>query len=63
MINLKKVKALMVLNGIKRESLSLHLGVTYQTITKKMNGKVPFKDHELKKISDLLNIPISELYE
>ena len=63
MINLKKLKALMVLSGINRKSLSDSLGITYQTMTKKMNGKVSFKDHELKKISEILKASVSDLYE
>lgn len=62
MINSKKVLSLMVLNNVKRKDLCKLLEISYQTLTKKLHGKAAFKDHEMKKISEVLNVCIDDLY-
>ncbi|MDY0277977.1 MAG: helix-turn-helix transcriptional regulator [Acholeplasma sp.] len=63
MINQKKLLSLMVLKGLSRKQLSVCLNCSYQTLTKKINCKAAFKDHELKKLSELLDVSINELYD
>lgn len=62
MINIKKIKALMIIKEVTRKELSEKIGVTYQTVTKKFNGKTSFKASELKSISELLDVSINDLY-
>ena len=37
------------------------IGITNQTLSLKMSGKVQFKQKEIKKISEILNIPKNEI--
>lgn len=62
MINTTKIKALMILKGIDRYQLAKELGIAYVTINKKLNQKTQFKDNEIKKLSEVLGVTVSELY-
>ena len=51
-----RIKAILVVKNIKRSYLAEELGITYNTLTKKLNGQREFGINEilaLKKILDL----------
>ncbi len=51
-----RIKAILVVKNIKRSYLAEQLGITYNTLTKKLNGQREFGINEilaLKKILDL----------
>lgn len=56
MTNSLKLKALLLLNGLKQEDLAKYLGLSKQTISMKINNKRAFKLSEISKICDLLKI-------
>lgn len=50
MINTKVMRSAMILGGDTQESLAKYLGLTRQTVNKKVNGKVPFNADEIEGI-------------
>lgn len=51
-----KLKALLMLQGLKQEDLAKYLGLSIQTINMKLNNKRSFKLQEINKICNLLKI-------
>ncbi len=56
----KKVKALMELKNIKRSYVAEKIGITYNTLTKKLNGQREFTLLEIIKMKDVLNIDLKQ---
>lgn len=54
----KKIKALMTVRNIKRSDLANELGVSYNTLTKKLNGKREFSINEILKIKEVFNMDV-----
>lgn len=53
-ISRTNVKALLVQNGITRQELCLKLGITYQSLTTKLNGRGLFNENEISVLYALL---------
>lgn len=56
----KRVKALMELKNIKRSYVAEKIGITYNTLTKKLNGQREFTLLEIIKMKDVLNIDLKQ---
>lgn len=54
----KKIKALMTVRNIKRSDLAKALGISYNTLTKKLNGKREFSINEILKIKEIFNMDV-----
>ncbi len=54
----KRIKALMTIKNIKRSFLAKRLGISYNTLTKKLNGKREFNINELWKLKEILDMDI-----
>lgn len=54
----KRIKALLDLKNLKRSYLAEKLDMTYNTLTKKLNGQREFTFSEILKLKDVLNIDI-----
>lgn len=54
----KKVKALMIIKNIKRSELAEKLGITYNTLTRKLNGREEFYINEILKMKDIFDMDI-----
>ena len=52
----ERLKILMVNKQIKRNYLAKMLGISYNTLTKKLNGKRDFSAIEITKIKNLLEL-------
>ena len=52
----ERIKVLMTIRNIKRSYLAKKLGISYNTITKKLNGKREFSIIEIVKIREILEI-------
>lgn len=57
----ERIKIFMKIKNIKRTTLAKELGISYNTITKKLNGQREFTLDELLKIKEILNLD-KELY-
>ena len=51
-----RIKALMQIKGIKRKELAMKLGISYNTLTKKLNGTREFTINEIFGIKEILNM-------
>lgn len=56
----KRIKALMELKNIKRSYVAEKIDITYNTLTKKLNGQREFTLLEVKKMKDVLNIDLKQ---
>lgn len=45
------------------ENFALEMRISVSTISRKMNGKTPWKGHEMEKAIILLNVPLEEMPE
>ena len=57
----KRIKGILIMNSVKRKDLADKLGVTYNTITRKLKGEREFSYSELLQIKQILEID-DELY-
>ena len=51
-----RIKYLMVIKKIKRCNLAKEIGISYNTLSKKLNGQREFTLSEILKIKSILNI-------
>lgn len=51
-----RLKALMAIRNIKRSYLAKELGISYNTLTKKLNGQREFGINEMWKIKEVLEL-------
>lgn len=63
MVDIKKIKGLMGSHDHSKKFIAKHLGISSTGIYNKLNKKTEFTASELKKISELYNLRIDELYE
>lgn len=53
-----RLKALMTIKGIKRKDLAIELNVSYNTLTKKLNGEREFTINEMLQIKEIFNLDV-----
>ena len=53
-----RLKALMTIRGIKRKDFATQLGISYNTLTKKLNGQREFSINEILKIREILSLDV-----
>lgn len=53
-----RVKMLMTVNNIKRRDLAKQMGISYNTLTKKINGQREFCIDEILKIKEIFNLDL-----
>ena len=56
MINTKLLKSYFVKNGLKQEEVAKSIGISYQSLSDKVNNKVQFKINEVSSLCDILKI-------
>lgn len=61
MINNSLLWGLLKSKRLTQKELASMIGITNQTLSLKMSGKVQFKQKEIKKISEILNIPKNKI--
>lgn len=57
------IKSILMEKGIKQNKLAEILGISCNSVSKKMNGKTEFKVKELMKIADFLNVDVRDFFE
>ena len=60
MINVRKLKSVLILKGISQQDLAYNLGISKQPLNYKINGRTPFKVSEILKIQKLLKLSKEE---
>ncbi|WP_283579442.1 DUF739 family protein [Ligilactobacillus aviarius] len=63
MINNSLLWGLLKSKRLTQKELANRIGITNQTLSLKMSGKVQFKQKEIKKISEVLDIPQNKIGE
>lgn len=58
----KRLKKLLKIKNIKRKDLAKMLGISYNTLTNKLNGKSEFSGIEISQIKHILNLDIELSY-
>lgn len=58
-----KLRVLMDIYGDSLEDLANYLGITYQTLSKKMNSRVDFTLSELRLIQKRYNLTAEQVYD
>lgn len=53
-----RLKALMTIRNIKRKDLAIQLGISYNTLTKKLNGEREFNFNEVLKIKEIFALDV-----
>ena len=53
-----RLKALMTIRGIKRRNLAKELGISYNTLNKKLSGQREFTLDEVLKIKEILSLDV-----
>lgn len=53
-----RIKSILVLENIKRAYLAKKLNMSYNTLTKKLNGKREFSVIEITKLVEILNLDL-----
>lgn len=53
-----RLKALMTIRNIKRKDLAMKLGISYNTLTKKLNGQREFTINEIFKIKEIFELDV-----
>lgn len=56
MTNTLKLKSLLVLSGFTQQEVALKMGISYQSLSLKINNKREFKQSEIIKLCEVLNI-------
>lgn len=56
MINTKLLKSYFVKNGLKQEEVAKNIGISYQSLSDKVNNKVQFKVDEVSELCEILKI-------
>lgn len=54
----ERLKSLLLMKDIKRSYLAKKIGISYNTLTNKLNGKGEFSAIEISKIKDILNLDV-----
>lgn len=56
MINTKLLKSYFIKNGLTQEDVAKRIGISYQSLSDKINNKVQFKVNEVSSLCELLKI-------
>ena len=56
MINTKLLKSYFIKNGLTQEDVAKKIGISYQSLSDKINNKVQFKVNEVSSLCELLKI-------
>lgn len=56
MINTKLLKSYFVKQGLKQEEIAKKVGISYQSLSNKINNKVQFKVDEVSSLCEILEI-------
>lgn len=56
MINTKLLKSYFVKNGLTQEEIARKIGISYQSLSDKVNNKVQFKIDEVANLCEILEI-------
>lgn len=56
MINTKLLKSYFVKNGFTQEEIAKKIGISYQSLSDKINNKVQFKVDEVSSLCEILEI-------
>ena len=56
MINTKLLKSYFVKNGLTQEDVAKKIGISYQSLSDKVNNKVQFKVNEVSSLCEMLSI-------
>ncbi|MBR0485912.1 MAG: helix-turn-helix transcriptional regulator [Oscillospiraceae bacterium] len=62
MIMYPELDATLIRSGIDRKEASEFLGIAYDSLNKRMQGKTKFSLEEGKELSALLGVPVEELF-
>lgn len=54
-----RIKALMIIAQMKRSYLAKKMGISYNTLTKKINGRREFTINEMLKIKEIFDLDIN----
>lgn len=60
MINTKLLKSYFVKNGLTQEDVAKQIGISYQSLSDKINNKVQFKVNEVFSLCEILNINVDK---
>ena len=61
--NFQKLKGRMVEKNKNQQKLAEKIGISKVSLNHKLNNKVPFKQEDIVKISNELEIPMNEIVE
>lgn len=53
-----RIKALMTIRDLKRSYIAKKLGISYNTLTKKLNGQREFSINEIMKIKEIFDLDV-----
>ena len=56
MINTKLLKSYFVKNGLTQDEIAKKIGISYQSLSDKVNNKVQFKIDEVSSLCEILSI-------
>lgn len=62
MVNTSKLKAKIVEKGLLQEAVAMQLGMTSATFNYKVNNKTEFRASEIKKLSEILQLTMAEVF-
>lgn len=62
-MNTNLLRSKMVLNGETIKTLSEHLGIAYQTCSRKISGSIDFRQSEIIAIKNLYNLTDQEVVD
>jgi DNA-binding XRE family transcriptional regulator len=57
-----KLKGAIAEKGVTQEEVAQAIGITPATISKKINGKLSFDEHEMQSIADFLGREICDIF-
>lgn len=62
MVDTKALNDAIKVSGIKKEAIAKALGISPNSLTNKINGKVDFKSREIAIIKDLLHLTNEDVF-
>lgn len=59
----ERLRKLLQIKNIKRSYLAKKVGISYNSLTNKLNGKSEFSASEVSRIKDILNLDVKLSYD